>query len=167
MRFHFRIADGLLTNIREDLDRAHQFAWERVGFLRVGLAAGGDETLLLAAEYRPVPDEYYRQHPTAGVSIGSDAIREALEWADGWRGGIFHVHAHRGLGIPAFSRMDIESNARLIPSFFNIAPAGIHGAIVLSDDRLAGAVWTGKLHPPQPIYRTTVIGAPIRWWWFK
>jgi hypothetical protein len=63
--------------------------------------------------------------------------------------------------------MDIESNARLIPSFFNIAPGGIHGAIVLSDDRLAGAAWTGKLHAPQPIDRATVIGAPIRWWWLK
>lgn len=167
MRFHFRIAEVSLTSIRDDLDRQHQFAWERVGFLRVGLAAAVDETILLAGGYRPVPDEHYRHHPTAGVSIGSDAIREALEWADGWRGGIFHVHAHRGLGVPRFSRMDIESNARLIPSFFNIAPSGIHGAIVLSDDRLAGAVWTGKLRPPRPIDRITVVGAPMRWWPLK
>lgn len=167
MRFHLRISEASLTSIREDLSRPHRFAWERVGFVRVGLAGGADETLLLAGEYRPVPDEQYRQHSTAGVSIGSDAIREALEWADGWRGGIFHVHAHLGSGIPRFSRMDIESNARLIPSLFNIAPSGIHGAIVLSDDRLAGAVWTGKLHPPKPIDRTTVIGAPVRWWWSK
>jgi hypothetical protein len=167
MRFHFKISERSIKNIREDLDRSHQFAWERVGFLRVGLAAGVGETLLLAGAYRAVPDDQYRKHPTAGVSIGSDAIREALEWADGWRGGIFHIHAHRGSGIPRFSGMDIESNARLIPSFFNIAPTGIHGAIVLSDDRLAGAVWTGRLHPPKAIDRTTVIGAPLRSWWFR
>ncbi len=163
MKFHFRIEAALLKHLRRDLDRPHALAAERIGFLRAGLANAGETTLLLAAEYRPVADTHYRYHPMAGASIGPDAIREALEWTDGWRGGVFHVHAHLGRGIPAFSSLDVTNNARLIPTFFNIAPDRIHGAVLLSDDCVTGAVWVGKTARPVPISRTTIVGAPLRW----
>lgn len=132
--------------------------------MRVGLAHGDQETLLLAAEYQPVADEDYVADPSVGAMIGRDAIRKALEWADGWHGGICHIHAHVGRGVPRFSGDDHRGNARVIPSFFNIAPGKIHGAVVLSDDRMAGAVWTGKTSTPIAIGRWTVVGAPLRFW---
>lgn len=164
MRFHFRATRNLLDRIRDDLARPHRFAWERVGFMRVGLASGDEEILILGADYRPVPDEHYLANPDAGASIGREAIREALEWADTWHGGIFHVHAHRGTGIPFFSSLDLDGNERLIPTFFNIAPHRIHGALVLSDDRMFGAVWTGKTESYRPISRMSVIGTPMTYW---
>lgn len=167
MNFHLRISDRLLRQVRVDLARPHPLAAERIGFLRMGLANAGETTLLLAAEYRPVADQHYRHDPKAGASIGPDAIREALEWADGWSGGVFHVHAHRGRGVPVFSRLDVTNNARLIPTFFNIATGKLHGAVLLSDDCVTGAVWPSKTGQPVPVARTTIVGAPMRSWWFR
>lgn len=167
MNFHLRIQEDLQRSVRADLERPHPLAAERIGFLRMGLAAAGDETMLLAAEYRPVADVHYRYDPMAGATIGPDAIREALEWADGWRGGVFHVHAHIGHGVPTFSPLDVKNNARLIPTFFNVAPGKVHGAVLLSDDCVTGAAWPQKTARPVPVARTTIVGAPIRSWWFR
>ena len=167
MNFHLKIEDGMLRRVRADLERPHRLAAERIGFLRMGLADAGEAILLLAAEYRPVADGHYRRDPMAGASIGADAIREALEWADGWHGGVFHVHAHFGRGVPVFSPLDVRNNARLIPSFFNIAPDKVHGAVLLSDDCVTGAVWPAKNARPIPVTRATVIRAPMRSWWLR
>lgn len=164
MSFHFKIRSDLLTEVRQDLARPHKHAWERVGFLRVGLAHGDKETLLLATEYQPVADEDYVVDPSVGAMISRDAIRKALEWADVWHGGVCHIHAHIGRGTPRFSTDDIRGNDRVIPSFFNIAPGKIHGAVVLSDNRMAGAVWTHKTATPAEIGRWTIVGAPLRVW---
>jgi hypothetical protein len=161
LKYHFKITRVLLDAIRTDLARPHEHAWERVGFIRAGLASAKDETLLLAAEYAPVADEDYEKCWSVGAKINATAIRKALAWADGWRGGIVHVHAHEHFGRPKFSPDDIDGNGRLIPSFFNIAPARIHGAIVLSRDQLGGAVWPSKVGQPIVIKRISIVGAPL------
>ena len=162
MRYHFKIVDSFLDDVRADLERPHEFAWERVGFIRVGLAMGQDETLMLAAEYSGVADEDYEQCWSVGAKINANAIRKALAWADGWRGGIIHIHAHQGYGKPKLSPDDREGNERLIPTFFNVAPSKVHGAVILSDDQFAGLIWPSKTALPIEITRFSVVGSPMR-----
>lgn len=165
MKFHLKLPRRLFRDIHVDLHRRHRFAVERVGFVRAAFADGGDQVLILPSEYRPVADEDYVDNPAAGASIGREAIRKALEWADDWHGGLFHVHAHPGRGVPGFSRIDVVGNQRLIPSFFNVAPGGPHGAIILSDDAATAAIWTGKQVAPQLVVKVSIIGAPIMTCW--
>ena len=101
LRIRFKVTTALLTAIRTDLQRVHPFAYERVGFVSAGLSAGDGELLVLAREYQPVADDDYLRDPTVGAMMGPHAIRRALQWA--LRGGVslFHVHTHRGHGIPS------------------------------------------------------------------
>ena len=165
MRFHLKLTRRLFRDIHADLHRQHRFAVERVGFLRASFADGGDQVLILPSEYRPVADEDYVDNPAAGASIGREAIRKALEWADAWPGGLFHVHAHFGRGIPGFSRIDVAGNQRLIPTFFNVATARPHGAIILSDNAATAAIWAAKQAAPQLVAKVTIVGAPLASWW--
>lgn len=164
MKFHFKGNASLLASIRADLKRHHAFAWERVGFLQVGLARTASGALILASEYRPVADDDYTYAPHVGAMINADAIRKAMDWAHESQGGIFHVHAHEGRGSVHFSATDNKANARLVPTFFNLAPRACHGAIVLSDDQMYGEVWTGRDDAPLAISKFSILGPPLRWW---
>lgn len=164
MKFHFKGNASLVASIRADLKRRHAFAGERVGFLQAGLARTARGALILASEYRPVDDDDYTYAPRVGAMINADAIRKTMDWAHESQGAIFHVHAHEGRGQVRFSVTDVQANARLVPTFFNLSPKACHGAIVLSDDQMYGEVWTGRDAVPLAISKFSVVGAPLRWW---
>lgn len=164
MNLHFKINAHLLASIRADLKRKHAFAWERVGFLQAGLARSADGVVIMAAEYRPVDDADYTYNPEVGAMINADAIRKAMDWAHSSQAGIFHIHAHEERGQTSFSETDNWGNARVIPTFFNLAPRACHGAVVLSDDSMYGEVWTRRDARPARIDRFSVVGAPLRGW---
>ena len=96
--------------------------------------------------------------------MGSDAIRNALQWAlqDGIA--VFHVHTHGGQGIPGFSGIDLRENAKFMPDFFKVAPQCAHGAIVLSDTAARGLIWYGRAQPNGVITSFVEVGLPLRKW---
>lgn len=164
MRIRFKITGALLSTIRTDLRRPHPFAHERIGFLAAGLAASHDELLILARSYRPVVDDEYLEDPSVGAMIGAQAIRRARQQAMDDRAAIFHIHTHGGQGIPGFSSVDIRENAKFVPNFVSVAPARVHGAIVLSDTAAFGQVWLGHASPQAFIAAFSAVGMPIFSW---
>jgi hypothetical protein len=164
MNIRFKIASALLTNIRIDLRRPHDFAHERVGFIAAGLAAAHDELLILAREYRPVQDDEYLRDPSVGAMMSAEAIRRARQWAIDDRVAVFHVHTHGGRGVPGFSGVDIRENAKFVPNFVSVAPQCVHGAIVLSDSAAFGQVWLDRKSSQPFIATFSEIGMPIRTW---
>src|SRR5881396_2701883 len=115
MRVFFKITDILFRDICSDLRRPHPVAGERVGFILCRSATRPGLLLVLAASYLAVDDADYVDLPPAVATIGSSAIRKALQaaYTDGWS--IFHVHVHEHRGIPGFSGIDRREMARLIP----------------------------------------------------
>lgn len=164
MNIHFKITSSLLVKIRTDLRRPHAIAHERVGFIAAGLAAAHDDLMILAREYRPVPDQEYLRDLGVGAMINAEAIRRGRQWAINDRAAIFHVHTHGGRGVPGFSGIDMKENAKFIPNFVSVAPHAVHGAIVLSDTAAFGQVWLGRDGPKPFITRFTEVGVPIRTW---
>jgi len=84
MKGRIKIPTPMLAAIREDLMRPHPFAYERVGFLTAGACVfEGHGLLLVARSYRPVDEEDYIDdpNPMVGVTIGSGAMRKALQSA--------------------------------------------------------------------------------------
>ncbi|MEQ1756028.1 MAG: hypothetical protein ABL973_18040 [Micropepsaceae bacterium] len=167
MKIRFKITSQLLSTIRVDLRRPHPFAHERVGFIAAGLAAAHDELLILAREYRPLRDDEYLRDQSVGAMMSAEAIRRARQWAMDDRAAIFHVHTHGGRGVPAFSGVDIQENAKFIPNFVSIAPQSVHGAIVLSDTAAFGQVWLDRNSPQQFITAFTEVGMSMHRWWAK
>jgi len=137
----FRATADFLLAVRNDLQRPHDFARERVGFIAVRAAHGLADIVLLADRYFPVADDEYLQDPSVGAMMGSEAIRRAMEVALLSRVGIFHVHMHHRPGRTWFSSTDLREQLKFVPDFFNVRPEMPHGAIVLGPDSAAGRIW--------------------------
>lgn len=162
MRYMFRIDQGLLDQIHEDLSRPHPFAAERVGFIacRIGVAPAAE--VLVAQTYVPVEDADYLPSAAMGALMGPAAIRKALQHCYGTKCAMFHVHRHEHAGLPSFSPIDVRENAKFIPDFWKVAPTRPHGAIVLSWDRACAAVWPPQVRKPLTLESITAVGFPCR-----
>lgn len=162
MLIHVKMTRQVYDRMSTDLDRAHPFAYERVGFMFTRQnAAGNDGLLLLVTEYVPVPDDRYINDRRVGARIDSAAIRSVMERALSTREGILHVHRHEHRGPPRFSRVDRSALGKLVPSFHNIGGDAAHGAVVFSLDASAGMVWMTKEGPPRKVTKVSIVGYPI------
>lgn len=157
-----RIPSSLLEEIRSDLRRPHDHAWERVGFLRVRLTESARGPLLLAASYEPVPDGDYLRASDVGARIGIAAIRRALGWAASGDG-VFHVHEHAGCGCPRLSSVDREGLKGLMPALCAVGQQSMHGALLLSTDAGGAAAWSFAATDSMAL-DVSVIGNPIAFW---
>ncbi len=164
MKIVFKISRDLLSAIRVDLRRRHQFAAERVGFIGAGFSETQGGILALAHSYQPVADGDYIPDATVGAMMGPGAIRSAMQWALTQRVGIFHVHSHEGVGLPWFSPVDLREQIKFMPSFQNVAAHCPHGALVLSNTAARGRVWLARDEAPVLIDDFIEVGAPLRKW---
>ncbi len=162
MRVGFRITSGLLGRVRDDLQRSHPFAAERVGFLSCTVGALKPAGwVILANGFHAVADEDYIRNPSVGAMMGSAAIRKALQVALKDEFGMFHVHVHEHHGAPRFSGVDLRETEKFVPDFWHVCPQLIHGAIVLSMDSIAGLCWHPQASTPVPISEFSIVGAPM------
>jgi hypothetical protein len=145
MKITFKVPQQLVTDIRLDLRRPHPFAAERVGFVvcRFGVSTTS-KLLILALQYVPVADEDYVKDYRYGALLGPEGFRKAFQFAFSNDVGIFHVHLHDHQGRPGFSRIDKQEMAKYVPDFFNVRSNLPHGALVLSQNSLAGSCWMGR-----------------------
>lgn len=162
MLIHVKMTKHVYKRMRADLNRPHNFAYERVGFIFARKDNADKGTiLLLATEYYSVPDVYYVDDPKVGAKINSSAIRSVMERAYSTKECILHVHKHDHSGATRFSRLDRMEFNKMIPSFHNIGGGAIHGALVFSLDNAAGLVWTSKHDSPEPVRKLTIVGYPM------
>lgn len=160
MKARLKMTGFLLDMIREDLERPHAFAYERVGFLTCGATVTPQrELLLLVRNYLPVADEHYERDDGVGARIGAAAIRTGLQAVYKPPGTLIHVHTHGGLGRPGFSGIDLSSAQELIPSFFNAVPRMPHGMMVLSDNSASALLWLAADEKPIAVSGFVRVGA--------
>jgi hypothetical protein len=157
-----RILRSFFDEIVSDLQRRHEFAFERVGFIacRSGTVEGG--TLLLPTGYDPVLDGDYLPDETVGARIGSNAIRRAMQHALENDVTMLHVHFHGNNGRPFMSGVDKRESQKLVPAFFNVRPGRPHGALILSRDSAALWLWEGKEQRACPVDDISIVGNPMR-----
>jgi hypothetical protein len=156
-----KITDALLAAIHADLERSHDFAFERVGFLTAGAARMKDGIMLLCRSYHPVADEDYERSSSVGAQIGSDAMRKGIEAAYKGKSSLIHIHTHGGSGQPEFSSTDLRSARQFVPGFFNALPRMPHGLVVLSNDSARGLLWTGRNDRPHDVNGFIQVGAGV------
>ena len=137
----FRATANFMDQVRDDLRRPHDFAYERVGFIAVRAAQGVDDLVLLAEDYWPVDDADYLRDPTVGAMMGAAAIRKAMQVALQRRVGIFHVHMHERDARLWFSPTDLREQLKFVPDFFNVREDMPHGAIVFGPSEARGRIW--------------------------
>jgi hypothetical protein len=165
MIIRLRLLEPLLKRIHEDLERPHPFAAERVGFLTCGAATLDTPDILLLGEvWHAVADEDYVEDPRVGACIGGRAFRKVFQTVYGEPATILHVHKHDHVGEPRFSLTDERSMHEFVPGFFNVCRSHPHGALVLSRDSAAGALWTEAQGRRYAFATVDVIGRPCQKW---
>jgi len=162
MKIQMKIHGRFLDHVRNDLQRPHEYAYERIGFIFVKTGAiNGEDVMLLPSYYMPIPDEQYISDPTVGARYNSDAIRNVMQRVLDTGEGAFHIHEHSFM-FPTFSRDDIENQNRLIPTFRNVGQKSIHGAVLLTGETIVGLCWLPDETHPQRISQIKVIERPLR-----
>lgn len=163
MKMTLKITGTLLDGVRDDIARAHPYAYERVGFLTAGACYEADGSLLMLANgYVSVEDQDYEDNPLVGAAIGRAAFRKVLQIAHRSRSSVLHVHSHGRKGLPSFSKIDFASGVQFVPSFFSVISAMPHGMVVLSDTHATGLVWTQASAAPTYLSRIERVGASLK-----
>lgn len=161
MRAILKMHSSLAQAIRDDLERPHQFAFERAGFIECRAAEIQNGIMVLAQSYHPIADNDYVPDEKVGARINGSAIRSAMQTSLNSGAGIFHVHMHEHAGIPRPSRIDLVEGGKLIPDFFSVTPTAPHGMIILSTDEAFGLCWLGRAKTLLPFSVIMISGAPI------
>ena len=142
MKTLVRLTDRLLTSIHADLDRPHDYAAERVGFLTCEVADLPKRGLCLyGVDYHPVADADYADDPRAGAMLNGNAFRKILQRIYHKPASVLHVHRHDHRGKPGPSVTDERESRRFVPNFWNVCPKHPHGTLILSYDDAWGALW--------------------------
>ena len=163
MTLQIRLPEALRIKAIEDLDRAHPFASERVGFFSASIASSGNEDrLVVFTGFHSIPDDEYEDDPRYGAVIGSKAILASMQRVLDEHRGQFHVHLHHHTGAPKPSRTDRSSLPRIVRSLKTVGPLQASGYIILSRDGAWAEAHVPGISAPQPATRITVTGFPIR-----
>ena len=160
---HLKIAKTMYEYMLADLSRSHDHAYERVGFLYVNKGTiSENNTLLLASDYTPVADGHYIVDSKVGARINSQAIREVMQQVIEKGHGVFHVHLHNFVGKPIYSKTDIDNLRLLLPSFQNVAPQMMNGALLLQNSLFASLVWIPQNEDFEIVEKISIIGYPVK-----
>ena len=138
MNIHFKLTTRMEARLRNDLERSHPHASERVGFVSARFGWADHGLLIVANDYYSVADSDYEIDGAVGARINGTAFRGALQMALSANVGMFHVHLHEHNGLPRPSAVDWTEWERFVPNFWHVRPDLPHGALILSADRIAG-----------------------------
>lgn len=157
-----RIADELCQQIRKDLAREHDFAFERVGFV-IGKSKElpNNNVLIIITDYVSVDDEHYIEDNSVGARINSEAIRKAMQIAMNKKCSIFHIHEHYGNGTPSFSYTDLDELPGIVDAMINANPDNVHGLILLNEDGINAVVKMKPSGAEAILEKITRVGYPM------
>src|SRR5258706_14024832 len=102
MNVRLRITRQFFERMSADLQRPHNFAYERVGFMFCKQSKIPSGILLLPYKYEPIRDDQYLVDETVGARFDSSSIREAMQIALAEGSSAFHVHLNNHKGFPVF-----------------------------------------------------------------
>ena len=164
MRTVLKLTSALYDEMILRLRGPHDFAAERVAFLKCRPALSARSLLLLVGGIHHVEDEDYVDDPSAGATIGRSALRKALQAAHTDAVSMVHVHLHEHRGRPRFSRTDLRENALFVPDFWNVQPSLPHGTVVFSFNSAVGQCWIPGRPTPFGM-EVAIVGSPMRCTW--
>ena len=161
MKMIVRMTRGFFSRVRDDLERPHAVAAERIGFVFGRWALAREHVILYPTEYLAVRDDDYIDAPFVGAKINSAAIRAALQGTLDRKASCLHVHLHSP-HIPCFSGLDRREQDRLIPSFRAVNRDAPHGAMVLwGEGGGVARIWAPGAAGPGEASRVSVVGYPM------
>lgn len=162
MSLQIRIERRVFEEVRKDLARPHKVAHERIGFLSASVGnQKGVEQIVLLHDYVSVPESFYIRDHLVGARINGDAIRMAMQKIMDSKKGLFHVHAHPGIGKPFFSRTDLNEQPKLLKDFRKVGKDYIHGLFLLSEDSCSSLAFFPNGSSLEKVDSISIVGFPF------
>lgn len=166
MNTHLKLTKNLYDHMVEDLERPHDFAFERVGFVYAKMAKvkdGSDQDFMVFLhDYEPVDDENYIKDGSVGAKINSTAIRKSLQRVLKNNEGCFHVHMHPFRSKLGLSLTDKKGILPLVKSFKSAGPDCCHGVLLLGIDDILSYVSLPESEGLVAVSKISVIGYPMK-----
>lgn len=157
-----KIPEALCSQIRTDLSRTHEFAYERVGFVfGNSKILPYNKELIIINGYLPVEDNHYIEDSSVGARINGEAIRAAMQLAMNRKCSVFHIHEHLGEGTPYFSSTDLLELPGIAQSLKNAHSQSIHGLILLSEDGINAKVYSKEPLEEVVLEKAVRVGYPM------
>lgn len=164
----YRIPKEIYQGMIKDLQRQHEHAYERIGFLFTRSKFLNDGTTLVTAiEYCPVDDNHYIEDSKVGARINGNAIRNSMQNALRNQFGVFHIHLHDHKGKPRMSWTDEKGIPPMVESFTNVAPDQCHGNIILSRDSLFVSIRVPGCKDNLQPSLITIVGYPCKFFFLN
>ena len=165
IKIKYRIPKAIHNKMMDDLQRPHEHAWERIGFLFTKSKLLINNTILITAmDYVPVDDEDYINDEEVGARINATAIRKAMQKSLDIGCGIFHVHLHKQTGKPSMSWTDEDGIPPMVESFANVSKDQCHGLMILSMDALYVEVKVPECQQYLQPDLITIVGYPSKFY---
>lgn len=141
LNIKIRIPKSIYADMLNDLDRAHPFAFERVGFAFATTTTIDENNIVITfTDYKSVHDDDYIDDEYVGAKINTDAIRKAMQYCLDFGQGGFHVHLHNHKGKPTPSKTDSIGLPGIVDSLKNITGDQANGIFILSEDAFYAVV---------------------------
>ena len=135
---------------------------EHGAFLYSGLSSTSSGERLLVRRIEPVPDEQFKPDPVSGqLQISARAVAHAAIGAEAEGCCLLWAHSHPGSGNRVgFSPQDHRTIERAHPTLLDLTRGKPVGALVVSENAIAGEIWTRDA-PPEPLEFTRIVGNAV------
>lgn len=134
---NIKISQQLFNKVVNDLNRRHEFAYERVGYL---IGTLEDETLTLD-DWLSFDDDLYVDNNEVGARIGSNGMSLLMRTVFKTKKHFFHTHIHDFQDTPSASFVDERSWKEVNSALFDFSGKGPHGGIVIGKKRTLVKYW--------------------------
>ncbi|MBG59186.1 MAG: hypothetical protein CMJ16_01885 [Peredibacter sp.] len=124
---NIEISQELFNKVISDLNRRHEFAFERVGYL-MGTFDG--ETLVFD-DWLSFDDEHYVNNDEVGARIGPEGMSLLMKTVFKTKKNFFHTHIHDFQTIPMASFVDERSWKEVNPALYDFSDKSPHGGIII------------------------------------
>jgi molybdopterin/thiamine biosynthesis adenylyltransferase len=157
-----RIAAGLFDDVRSHVERFGN--GEEAGFLICSLSRLDDRDVLLAREWRPIPDSAIERNAHGSVlswsaQFNSDVLQHAVDLD----ATALLIHSH-GSPTPEFSGDDRAKERALFSAFSRILDPLPTGTVLLGRGDAAGSFWTHGRDDELVFRRLVAVGETIDTW---
>lgn len=135
---------------------------EHGGVITAGIVETDTQVRLLAREWVPAADGVdYVPGQRGYRMLTSEFVARLSGRCDDERLVYLAVHCHPGHGPVSFSRDDLNSHERGYPALLDVTRGGPVGALVFSEDAVAGDIWTPGIER-RSIDHAVVVGENVR-----
>ena len=157
-----RVGEALFSAVRTHVEQFSEDS-EEAGFLLCRMARAKTDTILVAQQFVPIPEEAKIPSSSSALAWSASFNAEMIAQADSTACSLVLVHSHGKTPRPEPSDDDRSHARRVMMSASRIVAGRVHGALVLGENATWGDFWLDG-QPFGSFEQLEIQGVPLRRW---